>query len=51
MNNKDGTERGVVVLKWDVPRNPNGKLTHFGLVKCRTTELNREVILLYINLK
>lgn len=43
MNNKSDEERGVVVVKWDMPRSINGKLTHFGLVKCRINEINKEV--------
>lgn len=43
MNNKGDEERGVVVVKWDFPRSTNGKLTHFGLLKCRTNDLNKEV--------
>ncbi|KAI1726468.1 fibronectin type III domain-containing protein [Ditylenchus destructor] len=44
MNNKAPGERGIVVLKWDPPRSPNGKLTRFGVVKCKTRPNTNEVI-------
>lgn len=45
MNYNDFSEKGVVNVKWSLPRSNNGKLTHFGVVKCRTKFLNDEVIL------
>lgn len=46
MNYNDEKEKGVVILKWVLPRNNNGKLTHFGIMKCRTKDLEEEVTML-----
>ncbi|KAH7725433.1 fibronectin type III domain protein [Aphelenchoides avenae] len=42
MNNRSPGERGVVVLKWDRPRSPNGRLTHYSVVKCHTQGRDRQ---------
>ena len=39
MNNRHGSERAVVVLKWHPPRKLNGRLIKYTYVQCRANNL------------
>jgi hypothetical protein len=44
LNNREQTEKGVVVLRWDRPRSANGRITHFSVQPCRTHGANDEQV-------
>lgn len=44
VNNKFESERAVVFLNWKPPRNPNGNLTHYLIVRCLRPSPDEQVL-------